>query len=410
MRGTKALGWLGMVAATWLVAIAAWAQVAGESAPEAPYVDESSVWFTAINHQEASGGPPVNVGWGLDARMRLLGEIPRHSAFHFVLRQGRRQVGELRCDGDSLSGALEAARCHDDAQRLRVTGTILVDASWIDGDTDVETPIRTYTLEIATVSRTRGGGVADASQQYVNRNGGILDNVIQQAPLNAYGTNNVHLFVRASTPEDGYSDADSVDSQFRCTVDGERIALPDRHNQVHVSWPSQPFLQVVHSRDQPRDVNPIRDFVSYRTAVIQLPFTWGPPDRRVDGDVVLEDHPGAWECQWRVSGRPIRTFRWTVRDGAIQPHAEELAGLRFGPNVHFVETVIHGESIIDQRVDPAAVRAGGFYGRAWVTEAARAMAAAVPRVGEPTPPQPRSPGFAGAASDAAPQRGRRRGR
>ena len=120
----------------------------------------------------------------------------------------------------------------------------------------------------------------------------------------------------------------------------------------------------------------------------------------------LEQHDGAWECQWRIERDVVRTWRWTVgADGHIVPHAEQGAGLSLGPNAFFVETVLpSAASPVDVRVERDAVLTRAFFGRGWQTDAGRALAGLVADVGEAALAQP------GPATPAPAARGRGRGR
>ena len=76
-------------------------------------------------------------------------------------------------------------------------------------------------------------------------------------------------------------------------------------------------------------------------------------------------------------------------NGRIAAHPEEAAGLSLPEGWHLVDGDVPADSPLDARTDPAAARAGAFYGRSWVTPEGRAMAARLPQIGEGYPPSAR---------------------
>lgn len=124
----------------------------------------------------------------------------------------------------------------------------------------------------------------------------------------------------------------------------------------------------------------------------KLPITYGPESGEGGRYASLDEHPGVWVCEVRGSGQIARAFRSTVRDGAVQAHPEEAQGLSLDPSDHLVEYWIPGSTLtFEMPIVPAAVRAGGFYGHAWVSPASRDNA---------TNPA-RAPAFAAAAGAVA---------
>ncbi len=134
----------------------------------------------------------------------------------------------------------------------------------------------------------------------------------------------------------------------------------------------------------------------FRRYTVLLPLTFGQPG---DGGRYADDRtlvqPGQWECDLRNDeALTLRTFRFLVgADGRIAPHVEESeGGLRLGPGVHLVDTVIPGtEHPLDGRTDPAAL-ARALHGRGFRTATGRALV--VPAIGQPLPAAPRAGGRA----------------
>ncbi|MEZ4252305.1 MAG: hypothetical protein R3B99_29175 [Polyangiales bacterium] len=125
-----------------------------------------------------------------------------------------------------------------------------------------------------------------------------------------------------------------------------------------------------------------------------MPITFGSGEDAGSNQGKLDDHPGTWECELRTNDRRVaRRFRFVVRDATIQPHAEETSGdspLTFPEGVHLLDVEIPDDSPLDARTDPSATRTSAFYGRAWQTDAGRAMAARVPAIADAFPPSGRA--------------------
>ncbi len=383
--------------------------------------DDGYAWFEARNHVEPVNGSPTNAGWSIEGAMRVLGTFPNRSAFRIVLKQGTRTLGEVRCEARQVEreGAESFAYAEycghmDDShvggpQRILATGDVTAEVYFVDGSTDQSSLVRTHRLRIYAATGVRGNNQADATNYYVSHNAEALASMIETVPrrmipfVHSNSTRtwdqafSVYLITNVSPAE-----TPTFGNSLRCRVNDQPVEL--RNVQADAQTTEQ--VTTVHTRSS-GTANPTREVVNYRRVLIELPLTYGPAGNRHPDREALESHPGAWACDWRSNGQTLRTFRFTVNaDGAIAAHPEEAAGLILGPRVHLVETVIPAANPMDVRVDPAAARAGAFYGRAWVSEPARTMAAAVPAIGTPAPPQPS--GGAGAAAGPAAPRGRRR--
>ena len=99
----------------------------------------------------------------------------------------------------------------------------------------------------------------------------------------------------------------------------------------------------------------------------------------------IENYPGKWECQVIANGVKFRTFRWEIgSDGKIVPHAEQTNGnINLYYKTYLIDMEIpSGGAPFDTRLMPMP-NAGLFYGIPWTSAEGKAMAARVPKVGNP---------------------------
>ncbi|MEI8255557.1 MAG: hypothetical protein WCJ30_07785, partial [Deltaproteobacteria bacterium] len=365
--------------------------------------DDGYAWYELRNTVEPVNGRPTNRGWSLVGGARAYGPTSPHSAFRFVVKQGTRVLGEMRCDAARVPGANQGAlteecgRQEGDAvhgpMRLSATGALSVEVSFIDGATSRESALRTHRIQVLAATGVRNGSQPDATNYYVSHNDQLLSAVVMPVPTGTVvdasrgsgaPNNRGYVSFEASPTEAGLEVFADFNNQWRCRVDDQPITLPD----TQAAAVSMRSIAVVHTRSSGA-ANPTREPVIYSRFMLALPVTWGTGRDRARSSVPLEQTPGHWACDWRNNGRTLRTFRFVVSpDGTFAAHAEEAQGLTFGPGAHLAEMVIPGDAPADQRVDPAALRSAAFYGRPWATDAGRALARAAPAIGTPTPPQP----------------------
>ena len=385
---------------------------AGASAPVAGAAasvryDEGYTWFQAQNTIEPVNGSPRNLGWNLAANLRAYGTAGQRSTFRLVLKQGTRGLGEVRCPARP-SGVVSMTYVYADdcgtrpseqvsaPMRLSATGPIQVEVRFVDGVTEQDSLLRTHTLQILQATGIRGNGEPDAPNYYVNRNAETVTSLIEAAAApvlpGVTGASSGHVGISFyMSPTEAATGQVLQGHQIRCRVDDQPVTLPNA--QLYGVAANEEA--VTHTRPDPASsANPIREPVIYRRYYAALALGVGAPNSAL---LPIREHPGAWVCDLRQNGQTFRTFRWTVqRDGTIAAHPED-ASLSLAPGVHMIETVVPQDGGMDARTDPAAVRAGGFYGHAWVSPQMRAVAGAVPAIGRPAPPQPAA-GRAAAAS------------
>lgn len=378
-------------------------------------VDQSFVFFTVDNNRSSVNGKPRDDGWTLKADYRMFSRGTKRDSFRFVVKKGNRKLGETVCEVGAenqvdkfASGppALYVVGCYDRNQRIKQTGALTVEVYFMDDATDRETLIGTHDLLVRSVKRVRGTGEPDAPHHYVDRHSEVLSAymVLQHNRADhpygrlgpsfraSSGRNGVVLLVNTAT-DDVRRSNDGASSRLRCSVNGERIAIDD--DQITGSETRKVYAVQTWGRGTQDQ----RDVIQFRQYALNLPLSfssavpeqthdnWHPLGEKHDRWPHLEDHPGQWECEWRLGRDIVRIIRFTVSaDGRIVPHPEQQAGLELGPNIFFVETEIPAKgSVWDVRVQRQGVDKNAFLGRGFRSAEGKALVRKLPNVGRALP-------------------------
>jgi hypothetical protein len=356
-------------------------------------LDDGWTWFSLESHEESRDGTRVDLGYSVKATLRVFGTAPADSAFLLVFKQGGRELGRMRCtayvqshERDRSFAHLKVEECTDTAVKLRAVGSVSVEIRWVDGATDAESVLATRTMEVVrTAHHWAGGNVNPLPDTYhLSYHGRLLDSILAWSSFrtndsyaHAYFDNGLTATLMFITF--AFSATDTIynrvysDASMRCQVNGQPYTVPNSNptNLAHV-------YSLGHRRQfrpNPRAIGGTQiEEIQFRYTTVQLPFT---SDQ-------MRANPGQYTCDLRSGGRMVRRWAWTVgADGVPAQHAEQQAGLYLGPRAILLDTTIPADSALDERTNPAEVRAGGFFGRPWATEAMRTAAAAVPTFGRP---------------------------
>jgi hypothetical protein len=390
--------------------------VAQTPSSSTPRLDHGYTLFELFDTEESENGARVWRGYSVAAHYRVFGTVARGSAMLSVFKQGGREVGRVRCEGTANDVSNDPAwagmtfECRDYAQRLRVVGALTVETTLINGQTDAQTPLRTHTLEVREVAQA---GVSPT--HYVSRHQEALSGWISWHSVtgNAYSVNGYFSGVTVPSnaptmalilPVAGTSDTVTAieGARLRCTRNGQPVTLPDGDEISDARGARSVRLSQSLSNGSGGST---QVGLGFHQLALRLPFTFGATTERSATN--LTQNPGRWQCDLRSNGEVVRTFAFTAgADGLPVAHAEQSSGLYLGPRASLVDITIPAAGASNERTAPAEVRAGGFYGRAWTSDALRTAAAAVPALGVPhlLASQPAS---ARTASAPAP---RRRGR
>ncbi|MBL8677813.1 MAG: hypothetical protein JNK05_01510 [Myxococcales bacterium] len=356
-------------------------------------LDDGWTWFELESHEETRNGTRVDLGYSVSATLRVFGTAPADSAFLLVFKQGGRELGRLRCtayapgfERDRAFSFLKVEECRDRAVQLRAVGTVNVEIRWVDGATDAESVLATRTMEVARVAHHWGGDNLNPlpDTYYLSHHGRLLDSILawtsftpNDSYANAYFDNGLtgtlmFMTFAFSAAEATYNRMSS-EASMRCQVNGQPFTVP---NPLPANIADVRSLSVRRQfRPNPRAIGGTEvEHIHFRYATVQLPFR----------SEQMRANPGRYTCDLRAEGRTIRRWAWTVgADGVPAQHAEQQAGLYLGPRAILVDTTVPPDSTFDERTNPADVRAGGFFGRPWASEAMRTLAAATPTFGRP---------------------------
>lgn len=402
-------------AATGALPLTALAQTAA-----APRLDDGYTLFELTDTEESENGARVWRGYAVTAHYRVFGAVPSGSAMLTVFKEGGREVGRVRCEGSAHDTSDDPAwqgmtfECIDRAQRIRTVGALTAETTFINGQTDAQTPMRAHSL---TVRESSQAGASP--QHYVSRHQEVLSGLLTWHTANrtSYAVNgyfrgaqpaaNVNT-VRIVLPVAGGDETATAlqNVRLRCTVGGQPITFADG-DQVTDTRGARSLVVTQSVRTPEGGTN--NASLGFYQLLLAVPLAFPPePDT---SSVNMAQHPGRWQCDLRNNGEVLRTIAFTVGpNGVPAPHAEQAAGLYFGPRAVLIDVTVPAAGARGERTAPAEARAGGFYGRAWTTDATRAAAAAVPALGEPhllATQAGRAAGGAAAPTGAARGRGRR---
>ncbi len=436
MRITKAL----VIMLTGLLILISNVTRAG-NLPDGFFIDHGYTFFQVESLSEPIDGKQTDKGWKLEPYIRIYGNAPEHSSIKLVLRKGKHVISERRTTttiygkgdphlsfsvGNTAAGTMQPHfKINGGIQGLlpaaQGTGEFEVDISYIDGASKKEYAVHTYTLNVGKVDKldvVGGKFLARPPEYFVSRHQEILSTILTPWAGYQYGIGGptYRLLWNASPLKQGDSPtSDSAGTAFfRCTVDGKAIKLGNKENPQYgnlkgldgtqTANPSkQRFIHLVHTD---RNALEYQSGTAYREPLIfysyltKLPFEDTYDSYPSEGNknmiishTTLENHPGRWQCEWLDNGTLIRTFAWNVKDGKLQPHAEQEEGLTLNPGAILVDTIIpDGGAAFDGRIVPDAVKAGGFYGWQWQSSEMKKLAKKVPEVGKPHP-TPSAPEF-----------------
>ncbi len=369
------------------------------------YVDDGFTWFEAVGFQEYVNGAPVTMGWALKSSIRLIGEFPNRSAFKMVVARAGKPVTSTRCEGypTNSNGVsfLWTIECWKKDTATKEIGKFEVQVFAINGDTDAETLVRTYKIDVLEATRVRGGttnSTPDAPHYYISRHAEAPVSFLFLRPRLTFSyvgwgdrspridANTVEIYYNLSPTKEGKG---VPHGYLRCSVDGKRLEMPG----------PQPYAdQAISNTDRRYEViytdrlaaqykagPEFKDPVEFTMVRLVLPLTFG--EGRNTNRLSMNDYPGNWECSLMNNGDIWRTWRWKVgRDGMPEMHAEQKGNVNLYYNSYLIDTQIPAAgTILDKRLAPVSLAEGLFYGQKWTTTEGKAMAAKVPTKGSPAP-------------------------
>lgn len=368
-------------------------------------MDDAYTFFDAEPVKEYDSSISLNkdIGWYLKPKLRILGSFPRRSSFLLKVKKNGKELSKLRCEGLVTKDYMHKDyQCGNKEAVNREIGKMNIEVYFINGDTDKETLIRTYKIDVHKATRVRGSASKpqpDVSHYYIQRHA-------ETAVAFAYFKDSRHrdagYFKRANTDfSDQYrtlyihttyspaSNGRTPSRPFaRCTVNGQRIDFTNNLNKDNVRmFEGQQRREVAIYTDRKaakyKRGSAYKDQVEFVGLSFQMPIYTGKENSSLDF-VKIEENQGTWECKIMANGETYRTFRWEVVGNKIVQHAEQKSG---NVNLFYDAAIIDmeiptGGSPIDYRLMPMP-NASLFYGIPWTSSEGKKMAAGVPKKGNP---------------------------
>ncbi|NNE98013.1 MAG: hypothetical protein HKN25_03225 [Pyrinomonadaceae bacterium] len=293
-------------------------------------------------------------GWYLEPSLKMLGDVPRRSAFRIDVKKNGKVVYAHRCMLAGMSKK-ETQACYDRNKLTKDTGWFDVEVYFVNGDTDEETRVRTYKIDVRKSYK-----VASEADFYIQRYADIGVGYLEVKSDILY----LHTVIATNK---GYGKEFGYSPFVRCTLNG----TPFRLTKNNASGFEQRQYRVSRG---------------FQGVTVRLPLTLG--NKPVYGDDIT-NKPGKWECRIVGNGNRevARIFRFEVNgDGSIARHPEQVNGnVNLDENTFLIDLEIpKGGSVIDRALLPSANR-GLFYGIPWSTTEGKAMAAKMPKKGNPFP-------------------------
>jgi len=327
--------------------------------------------------------------------------IGASDAIRMDVKVGNRVVATARCefggarDNDGGAGALDCTT--PEGTDITAVGPVRVDLTYLDDQDGSATLLRTLNLRVVRYWSWEGmNGNRPTHRAHFQLDGSDFMGVAYAyhiSPNADYnrGRDQIKFYFWTSSGRSGSRNlpADLNNASMRCTVDGARL-----HDlQVGTQTSGSEFEEDnrVYTNHAPQDGD-VEHWSWNRVELMAYGLYWGTHADAVTANInsepdpnrslIMGDHPGAWVCGLRSSGRVVREFRFTVgADGRIVQHAELVGpgAMHVVPGVVMVDTRFGNPEDFDFVFNPAAIRASAPFGRPWThPEAVRDMLAALP--------------------------------
>jgi hypothetical protein len=371
-------------------------------------LDDGFTWFEAVNGEALGGNNiPYSTGWYLKMNLKVLGEYPVRSAFKVVVSKGGNAIATTRCETSRYSntnGALDESYmntvdCWKKETATKEIGVFDVNVFTVNGQTDEEKLVRKYTIDVRTVNRVRSGQEAGLAppQYYIDRHNEAAVSWVHLRPREyagylarisspeRLGANHVEFYFSLSPSEVGKK---LPHGYMRCSVNGQRLTMPGPDGFADQAISSREmFYTVIHQdRIAPKYQRgtEYRDEIGFHMVRLLAPLTWGEKQNRWETRNALDDFPGNWQCDLMNNGEVWRAWRFTVSNGRPAVHPEQNGNINLGYNSYLMNLEIPaGGSALDLRLNGPS--ASLFYGQPWASSDGKAMAAKVPKKGNPFP-------------------------
>lgn len=370
-------------------------------------VDDGFTWFESFAVSENTGvnGAPVATGWTLKYWVRVIGSYPNGSQLNFVVSKAGKQVFSTRCetanyrnDGSAMDESfIRTAECWLGKATTKETGEFEVKVFTINGETKAEKLVRTYKIDVRAIARVPGGQQpgTEPSRYIINRHNEAPVAFIFLRPTgyipyfdvadrpDRSGENLIELHYSLSPSEEGIV---PPHGEVSCSVDGKPVPMPGPlpYATQAVSKYELFHQEIYQDRLAPKYKAgmPYEEKMRFQMMKTSLPITWR---KTRENRPALENYKGNWECKIGKDNVVWRTIRWKIgANGMPELYPEQRGNVSLGYNTFLIDIEIPaGGSILDGRLNGASNSL--FYGQSWTSAEGKAMAAKVPKKGNPFP-------------------------
>jgi hypothetical protein len=347
--------------------LAADATLASADAPPVLSHSETILSLGEVRNENDKG---ITNKYVVRARGRLIGGIDRGDRLLIEWKAAGKTVSSIECNLQGSGGAFSCTG--DDAKPLDQYGALQAVFSFVDDSEDTTTPVYTMNLRVGRFWNwyVRGKKTLHYPKYQVVLSDLQGTATVRHVQGGYYETEAgpLDFFMYVAAGNQGWSgDGETL----RCSVGGKKLVDTD------ASIGDTLLAETIDWRGPDAEKHEVH---FHRLRFVPSALLWGTSDKIGEdhlkkqiaaGDtILLGDHPGDWSCDLRQKGKVLRTFTFTVgSDGRIAPHAEQAAGLALPPGEVMVG-VSFPDDVLDTYFDPAAVKAAGFFGRAWSDSAA----------------------------------------
>lgn len=366
-------------------------------------IDDGFTWFETPVAETLTGPnqSPEHKGWMLNGYARIFGSYSDGTQIKFVVLKNGRAAGTTLCNtsiyhpqsGKFAEGFVWTVDCWQKASATKETGAFDVQVYRVNGSD--EKLVRTYKIDVKAINRVPSGqGAGSAPPEYMidrHNESAVAFMYLRRAGHIPYfdyaqrpdisGQNQVEFYFSISPNTEIMNNLPAT--TFGCTVDGKPLTFPgpgEYATEANMKYVRNDF-RIYQDRLAPRFKAglPYEEKMQFQIVYLVAPLSWGG-DRR-SGRLLMEDHPGNWQCTISKNGSVWRTWRWNVgRDGRPQLHPEQAQNIRLAANTYLVDMEIPGTGApMDGRL--AGPSLSLFYGQLWLSAEGKAMAARSPKKG-----------------------------
>ncbi len=394
-------------------------------------IDDGYTFFIAETLSKNNVGVRRNKnnGWYLSSSLRMLGTFHKRSAFKIIVKKNGRELMNSRCRGKVLTkntdtylnspnakrgkdlnydDSMSSFQCYGDKKEIKAVGKMSVEIYFIEGGTDTEKLVRTYKIDVHKATRVSGPASkpqltephyyiqrhAEAAIAFIHVDGNYTPSTSRYSSYFLSGSagggvsGNGRLSVYMSHSP-GRKKGYRGEVFMRCSVNGQRINLSGDEvsiGEVKTSGFSERAFYTDRIVPKYKRGSTYQDKVEFTIKKVTLPLFEGKlPSRYRTTGTLIGKHPGKWECAIKRGSVTLRIFRWEVgSNGKIIPHAEQQNGnINLLYKTYLIDVEIPTtQNSLDYRLMPMP-NAGLFYGIPWTTAEGKAMAARVPKKGNP---------------------------